>query len=94
MNDHDLLIEISTVQKLIVEDFRSYRKSNLDAMHEQAKKIEGLEQSKASLRSFEDHVKSSDDRQGRLERVVYTATGIIGALQFLAPYLLGKVGAI
>lgn len=94
MNDHDLLIEISTVQRGLVDDFRVYRKENYTAMHEQSKKIDMLEQTKASRESFESHVQQSDIRQGRIERVVYTATGIIGALQFIAPYLLGKMGAI
>ena len=94
MNDHDLLIEISTVQKSLVDDFRSYRKENYAAMSDIHKKIDDLEREKASQTSFEKHVESSDERQRRIEKTVYTATGIIGALQFLAPYLLNKTGAL
>ena len=93
-NDRDTLVEIKTILQGVVEDFRSYRKENYSAMSEQNRKIDNLEKGKASLLSFEKHVESSDERQRRIEKTVYTATGIIGALQFLAPYLLSKMGAL
>lgn len=89
--DHDILVELKTMFKGIVDDFRAYRGESHKLITEMSAKIAELERIKVSM---VDYMKANDAIDGRLtklERMQWTALGVVAVLQFLAPYIINKI---
>lgn len=96
-NDHDIMIEMRTILKGVVEDFRVYRKDNYTEMEKIRVSIHELVQRKLDLTEYArdafnttEALKAHEVRFQRLERLVYIAVGILGVAQFLAPFVMSK----
>lgn len=86
-----------TILKAVVEDFRAYRKSNQDELDKIRLTIHELTQQKVGLTEYardtfetREALKNTESRFQRIERLMYIAVGILGAAQFIAPFIISK----
>lgn len=89
--DHDILVELKTMFKGMVDDFRAYRGESHKAIAVLEAKYTELEKMKVSLIDFVKHTEADNIRITKLERMQWMALGVVAVLQFLAPYIIGKL---
>lgn len=90
-NDHDILIEVKTILKGVVEDFRAYRGDNHKQMSVVDVKLDNLEKNKVSVVDFRLYKDDNEARMRKLERAYWIGLTLVGVIQFLAPVILSKV---
>lgn len=90
MNDHDTLIEIKTILKGVVEDFRAYRQSTHKDISDISTRIFAMEGNKVSIAEYVENKKENEIRLRRLEKAYWFSLGIIALIQFLAPFISDK----
>ncbi len=90
-NDHDILIEVKTILKRVVEDFRAFRSDSHKQLSAVDVKLDNLEKNKVSIVDFRAHKDDNEMRMRKLERAYWVGLTLIGVIQFLAPVILSKV---
>lgn len=90
-NDHDILIEVKTILKGVVEDFRAYRGDNHKQMSIVDVKLDNLEKNKVSIVDFKALRDDNEARLKTLEKGYWIGLALIGVIQFLAPVILAKI---
>ncbi len=90
-NDHDILIEMKTILKAVVDDFRSYRQESHKEIGTLNGAVSALEKTKLSIVDFAKHKEENELRVAKLERGYWMALGILALLQFVAPFIINKL---
>jgi hypothetical protein len=90
-NDHDILIELKTILKGVVDDFRAYRTESHKSIELLHSKVTALEQAKVSIVEYSKMCDSTEERLSKVEKWQWMALGVIAILQFIAPFLINKL---
>ena len=89
-NDHDILIEVKTILKAVVEDFRSFRRDTHEEIARLIVKVADIEKNKLSIVDFNEHDKNENDRLSRLEKAYWVAIGVTLVIQLLIPIIVKR----
>lgn len=76
MNDHDLLIEVKTMQSVMLKDLKEL-KDNF------AIRVSDLEEEKVNKADWDEDRKDKESRVRFIEKYVWGAMGILGLLNFI-----------